>query len=160
MIKFTAINALVQYVSPEIEIPSKTGGRGFIKRELILDDSRQRDDGTIAPNPILVEFTGDRMAMLDTITPGMRVNVDGMLSGREYNGRVFMSARGFSVTPSQIQPQQQFAASYQQGYAPQQQYAPAPAYQQPSQQFAPQQPAPQQFGNYPSAPTADNLPFS
>ena len=37
MIKFSAINALVHYVSAEIEIPSKSGGQSFIKRELIID---------------------------------------------------------------------------------------------------------------------------
>ena len=93
MIKFSAINALVHYVSAEIEIPSKSGGQSFIKRELIIDDSWERD-GRVHPNFVLVEFTGDKMAMLNGIVPGHRVNLEGMLTGREYNGRVFNTAKG------------------------------------------------------------------
>lgn len=113
MIKFSAINALVHYVSAEIEIPSKSGGQSFIKRELIIDDSWERD-GRVHPNFVLVEFTGDKMAMLNGIVPGHRVNLEGMLTGREYNGRVFNTAKGLSVSFYQApqQPQQQQGTLY------------------------------------------------
>lgn len=140
MIKFQANNALVYSVSPEIEIPSKNGGQSFIKRELVIDDSWERN-GNVYPNFVLIEFSGDKMAQLDSITAGMRVNVEGMINGREHNGRIFISARGLTVTSAVLQQPYAPAPShmgYPQQYATQQQ----PAYQQP-QQYAPQQP----FGN-------------
>lgn len=148
MIKFQANNALVYSVSPEIEIPSKSGGQSFIKRELVINDSWERD-GTVHPNFVLIEFSGDKMAQLDSITAGMRVNVEAMINGREHNGRIFISARGMTVTPTVLQQPYAPSPSYM-GYPqqPQQQFgASAPGYpQQPAyqpQQYAPQQ----QFGN-------------
>lgn len=159
MIKFTVTNALVHSVSPEIDIPSRNGGRNFVKRELIIDDSWDKE-GKHYPNFVLVEFTGDRMAQLDQIFPGMRVKLDVMLTGREYNGRIYNTIKGQSVTPAQ--PQQQYSASpspapmpvsgnypQQQTYPAQpQQYAQASSY--PSQQF---------FGTQAPAPGVADLPF-
>ena len=81
MIKFSATNALVHSVTPVIEIESRSGGQPFCKRELIIDDSWDKD-GKHYANFVSIEFTGDKMAQLDSVYPGMRVNVDGLLSGR------------------------------------------------------------------------------
>lgn len=183
MIKFSAINALVHYVSAEIEIPSKSGGQSFIKRELIIDDSWERD-GRVHPNFVLVEFTGDKMAMLNGIVPGHRVNLEGMLTGREYNGRVFNTAKGLSVSFYQApqQPQQQQGTLYCEDkypkpagaggywYAPGCAHPPNPQYGSSQPQQAP--PAQQQFPQYdlapqapqtaaqqPAVPGVNNLPF-
>ncbi|MBD5199421.1 MAG: DUF3127 domain-containing protein [Bacteroidales bacterium] len=165
MIKFSAQNALVHSVSPVTEIPSKTGGQPFYKRELIINDSWSKDGQQYA-SFVCIEFTGDRMGLLDPILPGTHVNVEGFISGREYNGRVFNTIRGQSVSPSQ--PQQYGVASaptptfagYPQpnaGYPGQQSgYGQQPGYPQPpgayQQQASPQPyatPAPQGPGTPP-----------
>lgn len=142
--------AIIYSISPLQEIPSKNGGAPFLKRELIIDDSWSDRDGAVHPNFVLVEFTGDKMSLLDNFLPGQRVNVDACVNGREYNGRMFTSIKGLGITPYQEQPQQ--------GYAPQP--ASAPGYgaypQQPSypQQGYPQQPSYPQ----PAAPQAAPFP--
>lgn len=178
MIKFSATNVLVHSVTPVIEIESRSGGQPFYKRELIIDDSWDKD-GKHYSNFVSIEFTGDKLNQLDTIYPGLRVNVEGMLSGREYNNRIFNSVRGLSVTPYQAQ-QQYAPAPMPGGYAPQPQYqqaAPmpggyppqpaAPAYSQQPQLYAPS-PAPatapvaapaQQPYSQPSSPGVNDLPF-
>lgn len=103
MIKFSAQNALVHYVSDVIEIPSKTGGQPFCKRELVINDSWERD-GQQYLNFVLIEFSGDKMQHLNGIDPGQRVNIEGMLVGREYNNRIFNTVRGLSVSIGQPQP--------------------------------------------------------
>ena len=171
MIKLTA-TALVHSISPLIEIPSKTGGQPFQKRDLILDDSWDKDGNHYA-NFVLIEFMGEKMSQLDTILPGQRVTVEARIRGREAQNRIFNSIVGDSVRPYQPQqaqtappqqPQGAYPPQYQQA-PPQQPYAQQP-YAQPAQYVAaaypPQQPGytqqqayPQQQGN----PTAANLPF-
>lgn len=184
MIKFTATNVLVHSVSQTIEIPSKSGGQSFFKRELIIDESWDKD-GKHYPNFVLIEFSGDKLSQLDYIFPGQRVNVEGMLSGREYNGRIFNSIKGLSVIAQQM-PQQfppapvpmpggytQQAQYTQSGFQQNQMpggYPAAPAYPQQQQQYAPSpapgfppapaasSPAQQPFGSSPY-PGEDDLPF-
>lgn len=147
MIKFQA-TALIYRISPVFQVTDN-----FQKRDLILDDSWERD-GTIHPNYILIEFSGDKMSQLDNFMPGQRVTVDVYVNGREYQGRIFNSLRGISVTPYQPQAQQgpQYPASVPSpgpGY-PQQQYAPMPGYaQHPAypQQNPQQPPYPRQTPN-------------
>jgi len=126
------------------------------------------------------------MSLLDSCYPGQRVNIEGLLNGREYNNRIYNTVRGTSVTPCQAQQQYTPApAPMPGGYPPQQQYqqmpgyqaAPmpggyppqpaAPAYPQQPQQYAPQ-PAPatapvaapaQQSYSHPSSPGVADLPF-
>lgn len=176
MIKFSATNALVHSVSPVIEIEPKTGGQPFCKRELIIDDSWDKD-GKHYSNFVSIEFTGDKMAQLDSVYHGMRVNVDGLLSGREYNNHIYNSVRGLSVSPYQAQqPSAPAPAPMPIGYPQQPQYQQVPGYQaapmpggypQQPQQYAPS-PAPatapvtapaQQPYSPPSSPGADDLPF-
>lgn len=131
MIKLTA-TAPIYSISPVIEIPSRNGGQNFYKRELVLDDTRIKDGNTY-PNFISIEFTGDKMPMLDAYAPGQRVTVEAFIKGNERQGRIFHSIRGLSIAPYQSQqdayPQQtQYAppANYP-AYPQQGGYAPAPA---------------------------------
>lgn len=141
----------------------------FQKRELILNDSWERN-GETHENYVSIEFTGEKMAMLDTIMPGQRVTVEACVNGREYQGRYYTSIRGLSVAP--YQPQQQPAPQQQYppqpsapGYAPQQPYqqapgyAPAPAYPQQAQYPQQYQQAPQQAYPPQGGPAAADLPF-
>ena len=172
MIKLTA-TARVHSISPVIDIPSKTGGQPFQKRELILDDSWEKD-GKRYPNFVLIEFSGDAMAQLNNIYPGQRVSVTAYVNGREWNGRILNSIRGSSVTPEAAPAYQQPTAAYpqqqapypQQGYQqapyPQQAPAPSPAYpQQPAYGPAPAQPYQQPQGyQQPQSPGVADLPWT
>ena len=100
------------------------------------------------------------MSQLDGIYPGMRVNIEGMLNGREYNNRIFNTVRGQSVTPYQAQQQYPSAAApapmpgYPQGGYPQASpypRQPMPGYPQASTPPYPQQTAQPQY-QQPSAP--------
>ncbi len=159
MIKFSATNALVHSVTPVIEIESRSGGQPFCKRELIIDDSWEKD-GKLYTNFVSIEFTGDKMAQLDRIYPGMRVNVDGLLSGREYNNRIYNTVRGQSVSPYQAQQPSAPAPAPMPGSYPQQpQYQQAPGYQAaPMPSGYPQQPQYQQAPGYQAAPMPSGYP--
>ncbi|MBJ2189119.1 MAG: DUF3127 domain-containing protein [Muribaculaceae bacterium] len=135
MIKLTA-TSLIHSISQVIVVPSKTGGAPFQKQELVLNDSWERD-GVQHPNFVVIEFSGDKMAQLANFYPGQRVTVEAYVNGREYNGRIFNTIKGQSVTL----------------YQPQQQSAPPPQ----APPSYPQQMAPPP--SYPQGPTASNLPF-
>lgn len=158
--------AIIYSISQVQEIPSRNGGDPFRKRELILDDSWSDRNGVVHPNYVLVEFTGDKMGLLDNFQPGQRVSVDACVNGREYNGRVFTSIKGLNITPYQEQPQQGYSQQPQQGYPQQPSYPQQPAY--PQQPSYPQPAAPQAApfpGQYPAGGSApqnlgvDGLPF-
>ena len=142
MIKFQA-TAIIHYISAVIEVPSKSGGQPFQKRELILDDSWDKD-GQHYANFIVIEFSGEKLSQLDGFWQGQRVTVDCILSGREYNGRVFNTVRGQSIAPAQQQAPYS-PAPMPGGYAPAQMpgayppQQPTPAYPQPNyaQQYVP-----------------------
>ena len=91
MIKLTA-TAIIFHISPILQV-----SENFQKRELILDDSWEKD-GKTYPNHVLFEFTGDKMSQLDNFYPGQRVTVEAIINGREYQGRYFNTLRGQSVT--------------------------------------------------------------
>lgn len=139
MIKLTA-TALIHYISPVMQVTEN-----FQKRELILNDSWERD-GKNYPNFVVIEFSGDKMAQLDNFVPGQRVTVDAYVNGREHQGRVFNTIRGQTVTL--YQPQQSNGASQRPAPAP----APAPSYPYaaayPQQTYPANAPAP----GYPQQP--------
>lgn len=138
MIKLKA-TALIRSISPVIEIPSRSGGQSFLKRELVLDDSWTKD-GNTHENFVLIEFTGDKMSQLDAFAPGQRVNVEAYVSGREYQGKVFNTIKGSTIELYQTQ----------QPVPPTGQYPQAPGYpQQPQQPQYPQAPGYPQQGAYP-----------
>lgn len=153
MIKLKA-TAPIRSISPVIDIPSRSGGQSFQKRELVLDDSWIKDGNTIA-NLVLIEFTGDKMALLDAFVPGQRVTVEAYINGREYQGKVYHTIKGSSIEPYQAQQPANSPAQYPGagGYPQQPQYPQAPGYP-PQGAYPPggypQQPAYTQKGGYPS----------
>lgn len=177
MIKLTA-TALIHHISPVIDIPSRSGGQPFQKRELILNDSWERD-GQTYPNFVVIEFSGDKMAQLDNFAPGQRVTVEAYVNGREHQGRVFNTIKGQTV--AHYQPQQGNGVGQRPAYAapapgyqtapayPQQAgTAPAPSYpqtygQRPDTDYARQAYAPspdqQPYGRQPHSPGVADLPF-
>lgn len=164
MIKLTA-TATIRSISPVIEIAPKNGGQPFYRRELILDDTWTKDGNTY-PNYVLIEFTGDKMAMLDYYTPGQRVTVEAFINGREYQGKVFNSIKGLSIAPYQAQaattnvPQQSTYPQAPGGY-PQAAYPPQGGYpQQPANQQAtyPNQAAYPSQGGYAQPPGSATMP--
>ena len=157
MIKLTATGP-IHSISPVIEIPSKTGGTPFLKRELVIDDTWVDHNGNAHPNFVLIEFTGDNMQQLGNFAPGHYVTVNAYVNGREHNGRVFNTIKGQSVAPYQPQQQPTQAAQYAapQPQHPQQPYAQGAAYPQQGQAY-PQQPAYSQQP-YPQQPTYPQQP--
>lgn len=153
MIKFTGTNVKVHSVSEVITIESKNGGQPYQKRELIIDDSWVDRDGVAHPNFVLVEFSGDKMALLDQLVPGMRINVEGMINGREHNGRIFDTVKGLSAyVPQQTQqPQQPYQSAPMSGAYPQQGYGKPQGYPQGGYQQQPGYPQGQPYpqGGYP-----------
>lgn len=146
MIKLTA-TAPIYSISTVIDIPSKNGGNPFQKRELVLDDSWFDRDNQPHQSLVVIEATGEKMDLLNQFTPGMRVTVEALVSGREANGRVFNSIRLLGIQQAQqtyaapTMPQQQPAYPNAAPY-PQQGYAPYP-------QAQPQQPQQKQGGGLP-----------
>ncbi len=149
MIKLTA-TALIHYISPVLQV-----SENFQKRELILNDSWERD-GKTYQNFVIIEFTGDKMALLDGYTPGQRVSIEAIINGREYQGRYFNTIKGMGIVP--YQPQQPPVSTSGQhttpplpgGYPPQQQSPQAPGY--------PQRPAYPQQSGYPHQDGYANQP--
>lgn len=138
------ITAPIRQILPIQTIPSKSGGQPFVKREVILDESYDRD-GKHYESLIPIEFIGDDAYLIDKYAPGMKVTVDAYLQGRPFTRRdntpgIILSLRGKSVTmptaPAPFPPQQP-------QYPQQQQYPPQ------GQQYPPQ-----------CAPGVNDLPFN
>lgn len=128
MIKLTA-TAAIYSISPVIDIPSKSGGNPFQKRELVLDDSWFDRDNQPHQSLVVIEATGEKKDLLNQFAPGMRVTVEALVSGREANGRVFNSIRLLGI---QQAAQQTYAAPTMPPQQPMYPQQPAPAYQQPA----------------------------
>lgn len=146
MIKLTA-TSLVHSISPVIQVTER-----FQKRELVLNDSWEKD-GDVHHSFVLIEFSGDKMALLDNFAPGQRVTVECVVNGREYNGRIYNTIKGLKIEHYQQQQPGQYAppspgVSFPQPTQASQQpyYAPPTGYPyQPAQGYSPQpqfQPAP------------------
>ncbi len=71
---------------------AKTFNSGFTKREMVVSV----EDGKY-PQEILVEFVQDKVALLDSLSPGQEVTVTFDIRGREYNGRYFNNLQGWRV---------------------------------------------------------------
>lgn len=161
MIKLTA-TATIKSISPVIEIPSRSGGNPFQKRELILDDSWIDKNQQSHGNFMLVEFSGEQMNMLNGYAPGQQVTVTARVQGREWNDKIIHSFRGESIAPvaAQAYPQQQPPQNNYGMIGPQTTYSqPAPYGQYGSpQQGYPQQQQPFGHGSFPQQPVYD-APF-
>ena len=70
----------------------KTFDSGFTKREMVVIV----EDGKY-PQEINLEFVQDKVALLDSLQPGLEVTVSFDIRGREYNGRYFNNLQGWKV---------------------------------------------------------------
>ena len=156
----TTIIGRIQFIS-DVE---SLGQNGFQKRYVVIDDTRVKD-GKTYPCFYKVDFTGARMAMLDNFSTTQLVQIEGLVEGREYQGRYYHDLRGMSIAPyqyqqpqpQQYQPQPQ---NCQQGMPPQT-YSQQMPYGQPfGRQTASQNVGQSISGNpYSSQPADDGLPF-
>ena len=73
----------------------KTFNSGFTKREMVVtvEDGRYEQE-------ILLEFVQDKVALLDSLSPGDEVTVSFDIRGREYNGRYFNNLQGWKIETS------------------------------------------------------------
>lgn len=130
MIKGNAISVIC-YISPIQQITDN-----FAKRDVVLNDSWVGQDGTTHENYVNIEFTGERMKMLDLYEVGNKVVIDYHVTGRKaQNGKVYNTLRGLNIATYQ----NQWTPVQQQVYAPQPQMQPQMQVQQP-QMAQPQQP--------------------
>ena len=75
-------------------LPPVVTKSGFTVQTLLLDD----DSNPRYPQRVPVEFGGDRIALLASLAQGQDAEVTFSVSGREYNGRHFVSLRGLGVS--------------------------------------------------------------
>lgn len=128
-------------IGQTVQIPSKTGGTSFTKREFILDATTYdpyTGERSEYENVIPLEFSGDKCAELDRFSQGDVVTVSFVLQGRSWTNQDGELKRMASIRCYKIEPrggvsQSPQAAPVQQ---PIQHPAPQPAYQQP-QNFPP-----------------------
>ena len=126
MIKGSA-TSVICFISPIQQITEN-----FAKRDVVLKESWGEHE-----NYVNIEFTGERMKMLDLYEVGNKVVIEFYVTGRKVqNGKVYNTLRGLNITTYQ----NQWTPQAQQAYVPQGGYAPQPA--QPQQQVAQQSPQP------------------
>ena len=131
MIKGSA-TSVICFISPIQQITEN-----FAKRYVVLNDSWVGQDGTTHENYVNIEFTGERMKMLDLYEVGNKVVIEFHVTGRKVqNGKVYNTLRGLNITTYQ----NQWTPQAQQAYVPQGGYAPQSAQLQ--QQVAQQSPQP------------------
>ena len=147
------ITGRLVYIGQPQEIPSKSGGNPFVKREFILDATTHdpyTGERSQYENILPLEVSGDKCAELDQYRIGDVITVSFALQGREWtnqDGQVkrMVSIRCYKIErrnqPGQTSPTQQAAP-------PQ----PTPQYQAPTQHFPPQV-------NVNGNPDNDPLPF-
>lgn len=135
-----------------VQIPSKTGGNSFTKREFILDATTYdpyTGERSEYENVIPLEFSGDKCTELDRFKTGDVVTVSFVLQGRSWSTQDGELKRMVSIRCYKIEARGGVSQSLQ--TAPVQQPALQPTYQQPPQNFPPTVDA---NGN-----AKDNLPF-
>lgn len=95
------------------QIPSKTGGNAFTKREFLLD-ARTFDPYTGQPseyeNLLPLELTGERCADLDRYSAGDVVTVSFALQGRQWTAQDGQLRRMASIRCYKIEPYGRTAA--------------------------------------------------
>lgn len=146
----TITGRLVQ-IGQTVQIPSKSGGSPFLKREFLLDATTYdpyTGERSQYENIVPLEVSGDKCAELDSFKTGDVITVSFALQGREWTNqdgqvRRMVSVRCYRLEARKPVQQQQMAQTVQQPM-PQ----PTPAYQP----FPPQVDT---GGN----PKNDDLPF-
>lgn len=115
-----------------VQIPSKTGGNSFTKREFILDATTYdpyTGERSEYENVIPLEFSGDKCAELDRFNQGDVVTVSFVLQGRSWTTQDGELKRMVSIRCYKIEARGGVSQSPQNASV--QQPAPQPTYQQP-----------------------------
>lgn len=136
-------------IGQTVQIPSKTGGNSFTKREFILDATTHdpyTGERSEYENILPLEFSGDKCAELDRFSKGDVVTVSFVLQGRSWSNSDGELKRMASIRCYKIEAR---------GHTPQS-TQPAPA-QQPVQQ--PQNPVSGFPPPVDENGTKDDLPF-
>ena len=123
------------YIGQPQEIPSKSGGNPFVKREFILDATTHdpyTGERSQYENILPLEVSGDKCAELDNYRVGDVITVSFALQGREWTNQDGQVKRMVSIRCYKLEarrPVQQVAQAVQ-PVQPTVQPAPQPAYQQ------------------------------
>lgn len=118
------IYGTIDYIGRTEQIPSKTGGQPFLKREIVIDASSYNNQtGEKYENHPAIEFNGDKCALLDQFQTGQRVKISFELRGNAWtrqDGTVkyITSVRGYKIDPVQTKQQQQPAPAQQPAQPP------------------------------------------
>ena len=141
-------------IGQTVQIPSKTGGSPFLKREFLLDATPHdtwTGERSQYENIVPLEISGDKCADLDNFSVGDIITVSFALQGREWTNKDGQTKRMVSIRCYKIERRNQpgQVAPTQQAAPPQ----PKPQYQAPTQRFPPNVDA---YGN---PQTKDDLPF-
>lgn len=133
MIKGSA-TSVICFISPIQQI-----SENFAKRDVVLKESWVGQDRKTHESYVNIEFTGERMKMLDLYEVGNKVVIEFYVTGRKVqNGKVYNTLSGLNITTYQ----NQWTPQAQQAYVPQ---GGAPQQAQPQavqQQVAQQSPQP------------------
>lgn len=135
-------------IGQTVQIPSKTGGSPFLKREFLLDATTHdpyTGERSQYENIVPLEVSGEKCAELDNFSVGEIITVSFALQGREWTNQDGQTRRMVSIRCYRIERRNQ----QRQAAAPQ----PTPQYQAPTQRFPPNVDA---YGN---PQTKDDLPF-
>lgn len=138
-----------------VQVPSKTGGSPFLKREFLLDATtydQWTGERSQYENIVPLEVSGDKCAELDNFNVGDIITVSFALQGREWTNQDGQTKRMVSIRCYKIERRNQpgqVAAPQRAAPHPQ----PAPQYQAPTQRFPPN------VDTYGNPQTKDDLPF-
>lgn len=146
------ITGRLVYIGQLQEIPSKSGGNPFVKREFLLDATTHdpyTGERSQYENILPLEVSGDKCAELDQFRVGDVITISFALQGREWTNQDGQVKRMVSIRCYKLEDRRSA-------------HQPAPIQQPPIQQPVPQSgPMPQQFppkvdanGN-----PKDDLPF-
>ena len=141
----------IAYIGKTEQIPSKTGDKPFLKREIVLDASRyDSQTGEKYENHPSIDFNGDKCALLDHFHEGQRVKIAFELRGNAWeqqDGTVkyITSVRGYKI---ELVEQRTNGATSQ----------PQPPVEQPPYQTVYAQPTPPPPPPYPPFDSASVMP--
>lgn len=76
----------------KVLMDTQTFASGFEKREFVITTQEQY------PQDVKFECIKDKIAMLDSLQPGMDVTVAFNLRGNEYQGKYFVNLQAWKVT--------------------------------------------------------------
>ena len=143
-------------IGQTVQVPSKTGGSPFLKREFLLDATtydQWTGERSQYENIVPLEVSGDKCAELDNFNVGDIITVSFALQGREWTNQDGQTKRMVSIRCYKIERRNQpgqVAVPQQAAHQPQ----PAPQYQaSPTPSFPPSVDA---YGN---PQMKDDLPF-